>query len=284
MPSVTLTLNDTGDAVKALQRDLNKLGSLLTIDGHFGQGTQTAVVEARAVLAQPGPPSADDALIAALAAAPDPFPSITAPGATFIARTEVTGPAEYRRKNRFPTWPSAESGITIGIGYDLKAVTADQLRADWADVLSYQELARLATVCAHVGSQDRLDSVRDISVALASAMSVFARRLLPTYIGRTRSIYPQIDALSAARQTALVSLVYNRGPLLDDPKKPKVQEDRREMRAIRDLLAANNVDGVADQLESMTRLWDPQTLPGLIQRRRNEATLWRSGFTALQLV
>ncbi len=97
-----------------------------------------------------------------------------------------------------------------------------------------------------------------------------------------RKIYPQVDALSPARQTALVSLVYNRGARLTD--KDPVAQDRREMRAIRDLLAANSVDAVAGEFESMTRLWDPQKVAGLIQRRRDEATLWRDGFSALQLV
>jgi hypothetical protein len=30
-------------------------------------------------------------------------------------------------------------------------------------------------------------------------------------------------------------------------------------------------------------LWDPQQQSGLLKRRRDEATLWRSGFAALQL-
>jgi GH24 family phage-related lysozyme (muramidase) len=34
----------------------------------------------------------------------------------------------------------------------------------------------------------------------------------------------------------------------------------------------------------MARLWDPQKLAGLVQRRRDEATLWRAGFTPLNLV
>jgi GH24 family phage-related lysozyme (muramidase) len=276
-------VNDAGDAVKALQRDLNKLGSLLTIDGHYGPGTQTAVGDARVALAQPGPATtADAALIAALGVAPDPFVAVTAPGATFIARAEVASAKAYVATYRFPTWPSETSGITIGIGYDLQFVTPAQLRADWAGVLAEPALARLSFVTQVVGSQPRRDAVRDIDVSLTGAMSVFARRSLPSYLNDVRKIYPQVDALGAARQTALVSLVYNRGARLTD-KDPAAQ-DRREMRAIRDLLAANDLDAVAEQFESMTRLWDPQKLAGLVQRRRDEATLWRGGFSPLNLV
>jgi GH24 family phage-related lysozyme (muramidase) len=55
------------------------------------------------------------------------------------------------------------------------------------------------------------------------------------------------------------------------------------MRTIRELLAAAHFDEVANQLDAMSRLWDPARLPGLVRRRHDEAKLWRSGFVALQL-
>ena len=39
-----LTVGDSGDAVKALQRGLNKLGSILLVDGGFGPATLVASV------------------------------------------------------------------------------------------------------------------------------------------------------------------------------------------------------------------------------------------------
>ncbi len=54
------------------------------------------------------------------------------------------------------------------------------------------------------------------------------------------------------------------------------------MRNIRDLLAAGDADAVAGELEAMTRLWTGKALPGLVQRRLDEAKLWRLGFAALQ--
>jgi GH24 family phage-related lysozyme (muramidase) len=89
-----------------------------------------------------------------------------------------------------------------------------------------------------------------------------------------------VDQLSPARRTALVSLVYNRGARLEDRE---ARQERREMRAIRDLLAAGRFDEVAAQFEAMTRLWDPAKVAGLIQRRRHEAKLWNEGFAALSL-
>jgi hypothetical protein len=56
------------------------------------------------------------------------------------------------------------------------------------------------------------------------------------------------------------------------------------MKQIRELLEAGRPDAVAEQLDVMIRIWDPKTEGGVIARRRREATLWRAGFEALQLV
>src|SRR5258705_634550 len=157
-----LKRGDSGEEVKTFQRGLNKLGSILLVDGDFGPATRDAVVEARTVLQQPGPPEADDVLQQAVAALSDPFPPLTAAGITFIAREEVSGPREYRQKYKNPVWPSGESGITIGIGYDLKFVNRNQLRDDWGDNLSSDTIDRLSTVIGNRGSAERLAQVQDV--------------------------------------------------------------------------------------------------------------------------
>jgi len=55
------------------------------------------------------------------------------------------------------------------------------------------------------------------------------------------------------------------------------------MLRIQQLLANDNPDPVADQIEAMTRLRDPAVSAGLIARRRRETSLWRNGFQALQV-
>jgi hypothetical protein len=276
-----LRKGDSGEDVKSLQRGLNKLGSILLVDGDFGPATRDAVVDGRVVLQRPGPPEADDALQHAISEVPDPFPPLTAAGVTFIARAEVSGPRNYRLKFKNPVWPSRKSGITIGIGYDLSSVSRDQLRADWADHLLPDAIIQLDEVLGKPGSADRLGRVRDIEVPLPDAVTVFLQRSLPDYLERARSIYPQIDDLTPSRRTALLSIVYNRGTRLQDSD--PVREERLEMRTIRKLLAEGRFDAVADQMDAMSRLWDPGKLPGLVQRRHDEARLWRSGFVVLQL-
>ena len=273
---MTLKLHDNGEAVKDLQRGLNKLGSMLLIDGDFGPSTDAAVVDARATLGLPDGHEADDALIGRLAQQPEPSVELTAAGVTFIAREEVSSPKVYRQRYAHPEWPTANSGITIGIGYDLKFADRAKLVADWGDVLSSAVIERLAAVSGTTGSAARRAQVGDIEVPLLIAVRVFLQRMMPEHIGNTRHVYPTLDTLPPARRTALISLVFNRGNDLAGDR-------RREMQRIQELLAAGDLDAVAAQFESMTRLWDPATEGGVIERRQHEAQLWRDGFEALQL-
>jgi putative peptidoglycan binding protein len=277
-----LRLRDSGDNVKQLQRNLNKVGSALLIDGDFGPGTRDAVIDARTALSLAvavtaanavAAGDADEALQSALAALPEPFPALGAPGVTFIARCEIGSPKQYRNQYRHPEWPGESSGITIGIGYDLKFCTRDAFEADWAGVPA-AAVNRLASAFRVTGNAALCTSLADLDFPLELAMKVFINRTLPEFLGKTRSIYPQVDRLSPARRTALVSLVYNRGTDLDGDR-------RREMRTIQSLLAAGDLDAVSTEIDAMERLW-PGT-PGLVKRRHDEARLWRSGFAALQL-
>jgi hypothetical protein len=173
--------------------------------------------------------------------------------------------------------------VTIGIGYDLQFVTSESLQQDWSPCLPPPMLTRLSTCTKKAGTSELVAELADITVPLFGAVSVFARRSLPKYWDMTRDIYPQVaqPGFPPARRTALVSLVFNRGARLQD-KNPALQ-DRREMRTIQHHLATGNFDAVAGDLEAMARLWEGQNLGGLIQRRRDEATLWRSGFKAVNL-
>jgi peptidoglycan hydrolase-like protein with peptidoglycan-binding domain len=271
-----LKRKDKGEPVKALQRSLNLLGSMLLIDGDFGDATEAAVVEARTALGLPDGNVADDALFDALAKLPQPSGELTAPGVTFIARQEVSSPKAYRQTYSHPVWPTANSGITIGIGYDLKFATGATLDADWGAALPGATIERLAAVSGAAGSAARLAQVADINVPLLTAIRVFLQRMMPKHIGHTRSAYPTLDTLPPHRRTALISLVFNRGSDLTGDR-------RSEMKRIQALLAAGGLDAVAEQFEAMTRLWDPAKERGGIERRRQEAQLWREGFEALQL-
>src|SRR5690606_6265736 len=227
---MALTVGDTGEPVRELQRLLNRTGALLVVDGQFGPGTAAAVADARAFLRLPPGDAVDDSLLAALEQLEDPSPELTAAGVTFIAREEVSSPAMYRKRYRRPVWPTERSGITIGIGYDLQFVDMDQLCADWADMLGMDICKALEPCLGRRGSRALMQSIAHVDVPLPAAVFVFLRRMLPSHIGTTRRTYPTLDRLPAARRTALVSLVFNRGGSLRG-------ETRREMLRIRELLA-----------------------------------------------
>jgi peptidoglycan hydrolase-like protein with peptidoglycan-binding domain len=277
---MVLKRGDKGDAVKVFQRHLNKLGAMLAIDGDFGKGTTGAVVRARAALKQPGSEEADDALQTAVANFPDPCPALTAAGMTFIAQFEVTDAARYEAKFQSPTVPPKPSGVTIGIGYDLRFVNQAEFDGDWGELLPAEDLTKLGSVLQKEGTDQLLAPVSTIIVPLSAAMQVFAKRSIPKFLDLARARYPQIDgpSLTAAQRTALVSLVYNRGNALEGEG-----DRRREMKTIQELLAAGKIGEVPAQFESMTRLWDPATERGLITRRRAEAALWSDGFASARL-
>lgn len=271
-----LKRKDSGEPVKTLQRGLNRLGSLLLVDGDFGPSTETAVTEACVALDRPPAKEADDSLVQHLTNLPEQSRDLTSPGVTFIAREEIASPSEYRRKYKFPVLPPAESGITIGIGYDLKFADRAKLQHDWGTVLSSATIDRLAAVSGRTGSQAMLNQVKDLEIPLLDAIRVFLDAMMPEYVRETRRIYPSLDTLPPNRRTALISLVFNRGSDL-------AGERRIEMRRIQTLLQGGDLEPVDEQFEQMTRLWAGTTAHGLVDRRRREAQLWRAGFSALQL-
>src|SRR5262249_57132785 len=118
------------------------------------------------------------------------------------------------------------------------------------------------------GSAELAAQCHDVELPLDAALAAFMACGLPGTLTDARSMYPQLDALSPARRTALASLVYNRGTRLTD--NDPARAERLEMRAIKRLLAEGNHDAVAEQFDSMARLWNPQTQGGLVARSHRE--------------
>ncbi len=184
---------------------------------------------------------------------------------------EISSPAYYRKRLSHPTWPGVESGVTIGIGYDVGMSAAAEVRVDWSPHLDSATLDRLLTAVGITGSraQALLASLVDLTIALESAEAVFYSRSLPLAAQTTRALYPGIERLPADAQSMLLSLVYNRGASTAGPR-------RTEMFTLKALIAApspQDLEAIAAQLEAMARLW-PDT-KGLRDRRITEATLIR---------
>ena len=174
-----------------------------------------------------------------------------------------------------PDWPGGQSGITIGFGYDLGYVTVDQFESDWDELVRRDALPRLSAVVGLRGlrARNRVGTLSDIRIARRAAEQVFGAKTLPLYELRAAQAFPGLDALPEDVRGALVSLVYNRGTSMVD-RSP--EDRRREMRAIRDAVAAGDLAAIAAQLRSMKRLWEGKGLDGLIARREDEAQLVES--------
>ena len=174
-------------------------------------------------------------------------------------------------------WPGASSGITLGVGYDLGHVTAEQFRKDWGDKLSPDQMARLESAIGLTGQNARAVAGQfgDINISRADADKVFQEATLPTYFDRTQQAFPGMENLSPDVQGVLTSLVINRGQSMENTNR------REEMRNIRDIVS-NYVPGtdpsatqnaIAEEIRSMKRLWEGQGVDGLLVRRDAEADL-----------
>jgi hypothetical protein len=187
-----------------------------------------------------------------------------------IVRFEVGSRAQYERLYAQPTWPGGESGVTIGIGYDLGYTSKAQIEADFGPFLEQPARASLAAVQGVKGApaQQLARGIRHIHIPLAAAEAVFYACTLPRFARLTRDAFPGVEKLPLDAQGALLSLVFNRGASLEGDR-------RREMRAIRDALKAGRVSlaDIAAQVEAMQRLWPD--MRGLRERRVSEAALIR---------
>ena len=184
-----------------------------------------------------------------------------------ILESEVSSRSVYMSKYRFPIWPQAESGVTIGIGYDLGYATATVFEADWGSVLSSAKMTKLKKVLGKKGNaakQALTNEIKQVEVPLEAALEVFYTRSMPKYAKTTATAYPGIALLPPDAQGALLSLVYNRGASLDGDR-------RREMKNIQKWVTSKNLSKIAAEIRSMKRLWPD--LRGLIIRREREAKL-----------
>jgi len=205
-------------------------------------------------------------------------------GLEWLVKFEISSESYYNRFLKHPTWPGGDSGVTIGVGYDLGFVTIARMRRDWGGKISDADIKKLEKVCGLKGekaqSKVKLVSIRTVAVSLESASRVFYTSSLPTFARKCLKAYPGIEKLPADAQTALLSLIFNRGTR-------KSGSTRREMKAIEALIVAGDLDGIADQILNMKRLWQDRGLDGLLRRREVEADLVRDSkhdYEATELV
>ena len=273
MPDRELRINDTGPDVIEAQHLLNRNGAILEPDGAFGGGTAAAVREFQNSRGLPPSATIDAATWGALRELAEPSPDIPTRAVAFIAREEVSSRRFYDTRCAQPTWPGGDSGVTIGVGYDLGYQS--EFATDWAGMLTAAQIAALLPWLGVKGAEAKPGPAQLMGVTIpwSAAWTAFIRRTLPNQIKLTRATFVGPGSIPPLCLGMLVSLVYNRGTsMTDSTANPG---NRREMRDIRDAIAAGHLAAVPAALRAMKRLWSPDS--GLVARREREARMFEEG-------
>jgi len=193
-----------------------------------------------------------------------------------ILHHEVSSRAFYDEVYAKPTVPPEDSGVTIGIGYDLGQVSRATFLEDWSGAINDEDL-RLLSTCIGLrrgSARAALRRVKHISIPFEQADRVFRTRSLPRAIRNTLDAFPGADSLSGDSFGALVSLVYNRGGAVHD--RPGSNR-RSEMMRIRNLVGTGRFVEIPNTIRQMKRIWSGRTARGLLRRREDEARLFEAG-------
>jgi hypothetical protein len=192
-----------------------------------------------------------------------------------ILEFEVGGGENYYNKFlKNPAWPGEQSGVTIGVGYDLGYVNKAEFSEDWKD-LPKETFDRLYKVVGIKGynAKNLIRGLKDISIPWDLSLKVFNNKTVNKFYNLTRQTFPNFDNLPEDAKGGLVSLVFNRGAALEGDR-------RREMKLIRDgMKLVSNYDQkaltfIANQIRNMKRIWIGGSIEkGMSRRRDAEAKL-----------
>lgn len=180
---------------------------------------------------------------------------------------ETGGQGYYQARLQRPTVPPGQSGITIGIGYDLGYNSRAQIKADWAGAIPDAQIERLAGVAGLTGSKAKaaLGRVRDIVVPWTAAAKVYESRTVPRFAALTAATYPGITNQHPHTQGVILSTTFNRGSAMAP------FERRKELVWSRDDIRAGKAAKLPSYQLSMRRLWP--NIAGLQKRYTAHAGL-----------
>jgi hypothetical protein len=247
------------ELVKKVQKALN-----IDADGIDGPNTWKSI--AAKIIQEDKAPTTNSISLPLLG---DSSNSLSPKAFLLILKYEVGGGINYYNKClKHPCYPGGQSGVTIGIGYDLGYNTSAQFAEDWKNVLDAGSYTRLSQ---HLGKKSlnakaSIASVKDIEVPWDAAETVFKKNTLPRFIEETKRAFPNSENLHPDAFGALVSLVFNRGASV-------AGISRIEMLNIRNLIASKDYKAIANEIKKMKRWWIGKNLDGLLTRRDEEAAL-----------
>lgn len=197
--------------------------------------------------------------------------AISEEGFNLIIKHEVGGGASYyNRYLRSPSYVSAESGITIGIGYDLRYNTKAQIAKDWS-MLDKSVITRLQSVSGKKGTRSLETSLKSIVIPYDVALDVFKNNTIPRFADLTVKAYPGVETLHPHLQGANLSWVFNRGQGIS----PTSARDREKRLIRRD--TPDNYERLPGHYAASVWVWVGKGLDGLLTRRKDESILAQAG-------
>lgn len=203
----------------------------------------------------------------------------TSPGPYIISMETWKKILEFEEYKAKPYQPGDNvSGVTIAIGYDLGQQSAAQIQKDLAPYYTKDQIEQLLKAQGKKGAAAKamIPSLSDITISKDNAYKL-ATALKTRYAEQVLSVYPETLDLHPHCQGVLLSLVFNRGPAMKDPKNGLT---RIHMRQIRDALKANTPEKIPDIMREMSKLWNktgPKGNSGVGKRRREEADIFEKG-------
>src|SRR3546814_18671222 len=78
-----------------------------------------------------------------------------------------------------PHLPGVASGVTIGVGYDLRFQEADDFEADWSGILTPAQMAALRPHLGKPGSPAACAALGELHLPFSAAWQVFVTCALP---------------------------------------------------------------------------------------------------------
>lgn len=206
----------------------------------------------------------------------------SSPGPYIISQEMWKKILEFEKYESKPYQPGDDSsGVTIAIGYDLGQQSKSQIQQDLAKFYTQEQINRLMTAQGKKGAEARalIPKISDITINKSNALQL-ATVLKTRYANQVLSIYPETLGLHPHCQGVLLSLVFNRGPGLVDPKPPKKGVTRIHMRQIQEALKKGKSEEIPGILRDMSKLWNktgPKGNSGVGIRRREEANIFAKG-------
>lgn len=274
----------TGSTVTVWQNFLTNIGhSVGGIDGKFGPKTESATKQFQqscGLVADGivGERTFAEAALCGFKLSEIPVTTELSKNAlALIYEFEVGGGRDYYEKFLMkPTIPGGDSGVTIGIGYDLGYNTDSTIRKDWGAFVDSATLEKLCSVAGktRAGKSD-IEKVEGVVIPWEIAEQVFQQTTVTKFVELTKQTFPgAAEKLPADAFGALVSLVFNRGGSLTGSRRLQMLHIRQWLNS--DLTGKDLQNMIADEIMAMIPLWHRTTIEtGMTRRRFSEAKLIR---------